>query len=112
MLAGAGLVLACPHQTARHPARPLENVSALPIFLTADELRELTGYQVARCQIEWLRSRAWRFETNAAGAPKVARAYFERRMVGEAVAAEPEEPGIRPNFAALAPAKTTLRRVK
>lgn len=63
------------------------------LLLTDDELEDLTGYKVWRCQIEWLRRRGWRFETNAAGRPRVARAYFERRMVGEE---KTEEPAPRP----------------
>ena len=70
------------------------------LFLTTEELAELTGYRVARYQIAWLRNRGWRFETNHAGAPRVARAHFERKMVGEAVTAEPG-PAARHNFGAL-----------
>lgn len=81
-------------------------------FLSAAELHELTGRQIAKYQVAWLRARGWRFETNAAGAPRVARAYFERRMVGEAAAPEPALPA-QHNFEALNKApKTALRRVK
>jgi hypothetical protein len=59
------------------------------LFLTREELRELTGYQISRYQIAWLKARRWRFETTAAGVPRVARAYFERKMVGEAKTADP-----------------------
>jgi hypothetical protein len=54
------------------------------LFLNAIEVFDLTGYRLAKYQVAWLRRRGWRFETNAAGAPRVARAYFERKMVGEA----------------------------
>lgn len=70
------------------------------LFLDADELKRLTGYKKAKYQVAHLRRKGWRFEQNAAGAPLVARAYFERRMVGTAATADPEPPA-RHNFAAL-----------
>ena len=70
------------------------------LFLTADELFELTGYRRRPLQCGWLRKHGWRFEPNASGAPRVARAYFERRMVGEAATAPPGPPA-RHNFGAL-----------
>jgi hypothetical protein len=76
-------------------------MSATPdLFLNSDELHALTGYRRGAEQLAWLRKRGWRFETNAAGAPRVARAYFERRMVGEAATAPPGPPA-RHNFGAL-----------
>lgn len=72
----------------------------MKLFLDVDELHELTGYVTSCRQIEWLRRRGWRHEVNSAGRPKVARAYFERRMVGEVQAAEPG-PAARHNFGAL-----------
>lgn len=51
------------------------------MFLTAADLEELTGYRRPSAQARWLRDHRWRFEKNAAGHPRVARAYFERRMV-------------------------------
>lgn len=70
------------------------------LFLTGDEVFDLTGYRLAKYQVAWLRRRGWRFETNAAGAPRIARAYFERKMVGEARAEDPGPPA-KHNFAAL-----------
>lgn len=81
-----------------------ERMSATDLFLTDPELVDLTGYRVSRYQVAWLTNRGWKFVTNAAGAPRVARAYFERKMVGEASSAEPPLPA-RHNFGA-------LRRVK
>lgn len=51
------------------------------MFLTPAELAELTGYKRPSAQARWLTSHGWRFALNAAGHPRVARAYFERRMV-------------------------------
>lgn len=59
------------------------------LFLTKDELADLTGRRKGKLQVEWLRKHGWRFDTNACGAPKVARAYFEQRMVGEAATPAP-----------------------
>lgn len=70
------------------------------LFLSVAELEELTGYRRQHEQKRWLAARRWKFETNAAGAPRVARAYFERRLVGQA---ETEEAPVlaRHNFGAL-----------
>lgn len=70
------------------------------LFLKPEELHELTGYVRGAEQVGWLKAHRWLYETNAAGAPRVARAYFERRMVGHA---KTEEPALQPrhNFGAL-----------
>lgn len=78
------------------------------LFLSSEELHGLTGYRLGKYQAAELKRRGWRFEVNAAGAPLVARAYFERRMVGVATAAEVPAPA-RHNFEAL---KTPLQVVK
>lgn len=54
------------------------------MFLTSTELLDLTGYRRPSLQIAWLRAHRWRFAVNAAGHPRVARGYFEARMVGTA----------------------------
>lgn len=77
---------------------------ALSLFLTDEELHELTGYVISKYQAGWLKRGDWIFEVNAAGAPRVARAYFERRMVGEATTPDPA-PRAQHNFGA-------IRRVK
>ena len=46
------------------------------MFLTEEELRELTGYIYHCRQIEWLRRHNWKFEVTAQRRPKVARSYF------------------------------------
>jgi hypothetical protein len=67
----------------------------MSLLLTADELALLTDTPQPSRQIEWLRSRGWRFEVSVAGRPKVARAYYERRMVAESITPEPPA---RPRF--------------
>lgn len=50
------------------------------MFLTADELHDLTGYKRLADQRRWLTERAWTFETAATGRPVVARSYAESRL--------------------------------
>jgi hypothetical protein len=71
------------------------------LYLTADELHDLTGQRWKSKQIEWLRAKRWRFEVTAEGFPRVARAYWQRRMVDDAPLEEPARLPKRPNFAIL-----------
>ena len=72
------------------------------MFLTSEELCELTGYSYRSRQIEWLRNRNWKFEINAQHIPKVARSYFELRLGGRSEAATaPNTSLAKPNFQAL-----------
>lgn len=73
------------------------------MFLTAEELRELTGYVYRSRQIEWLRNRNWKFEINARQLPKVARSYFESRLGGanSKQTIDLSTPLAKPNFQAL-----------
>lgn len=50
------------------------------MFLTGDELYDLTGYKLASSQCRWLESRGYPFETNASGKPRVLRAYIQQRL--------------------------------
>jgi hypothetical protein len=70
------------------------------MFLTDEELKELTGYSFRSRQIEWLRNHNWKFEVNARNLPKVARAYFEIRMGARALkdAANNSDGLAKPNF--------------
>jgi hypothetical protein len=52
------------------------------MILAPSEIQQLTGYVRASAQVRWLRSHGWRFTVNALGAPVVAQAEFNRRMVG------------------------------
>ena len=73
------------------------------IFLSTDELRELTGYSYRSHQISWLRKHNWKFELTGQHRPKVARAYFEMRMLGhvlDSINVAANEVA-RPNFNAL-----------
>lgn len=50
------------------------------MFLTANEIVELTGYQVAHYQACWLTSHGYPFELTNSGKPRVLRAYVEQRL--------------------------------
>lgn len=54
----------------------------MTFLLTHDELVALTDRRSRAGQVAWLRDRGWRFEVGGAGWPKVARAEYERRMIG------------------------------
>ncbi|MCO5096450.1 MAG: DUF4224 domain-containing protein [Rhodocyclaceae bacterium] len=69
-----------------------------PLFLTPDELAELTGYARPFDQRRWLEVEGWVFAQNAARRPIVSRAYAETRLGGATVTdARP----VKPNFDAL-----------
>lgn len=70
-----------------------------PLFLTSSELFALTGRQQAARQIAWLRRYGWRFAVSANGRPRVARAYFDKRLAG--IESTPE-PSNEPDFTVLA----------
>lgn len=60
------------------------------MFLTASDLRTLTGYRRASAQVRWLRKHGYRFTVSGLGVPIVALAEFNRHMVGgRAVRQEP-----------------------
>jgi len=50
------------------------------LFLTPEELCELTGRKRPSTQIKWLRERGYPVEETAAGRPIVLRAEVERRL--------------------------------
>ncbi len=68
------------------------------LFLTPDEVTELTGFKTFMRQVEWLRSKGWRFELNGIRRPIMAHKYGEKMLACRAdYSARP-----RPNFQALA----------
>lgn len=64
------------------------------MFLTGDELKDLTGYKLAAYQIRWLREHGWIFEIARDGRPKVLRAHAIQRLGGVDSTA-PTEPKLR-----------------
>jgi Domain of unknown function (DUF4224) len=47
------------------------------LFLTEDELQDLTGYKTASKQVTWLKNHGYYVETNVRGIPKVTNAQIE-----------------------------------
>ena len=75
------------------------------LFLTTDELTELTGFKSARGQTRWLDQNRWRYALTGSRKPRVARDYFADR-VGVRVASSAGQVDAlasvaQPNFAAL-----------
>jgi hypothetical protein len=58
-----------------------------PLFLTTDELVELTGYQKPKKQAAWLKSEGFTHRIAADGHPRVDRAHYLKLMGGSADAA-------------------------
>lgn len=68
-----------------------------PLFLSGNEIHELTGYMRPADQVKWLKARGWKFETSAVGRPVVLRAFAQAQM-GKAT---DDPPPWTPNLAAL-----------
>jgi hypothetical protein len=51
------------------------------VFLSPDEIHDLTDRKIAAAQIRWLRDRGFKFEVSARGRPKVLKAEVERQML-------------------------------
>ena len=49
------------------------------MFLTADDIEELTGYKLPAKQRQWLAANGYSFDVRADGRPVVSRAYYESR---------------------------------
>jgi hypothetical protein len=73
------------------------------MFLTDQELKELTGYAFRSRQILWLRKNNWKFEVTAQLRAKVAKSDFEMRLGSGLLNHDIKlsENVLRPNFSAL-----------
>lgn len=77
------------------------------IFLTGEELRQLTGFRAPHCQVRWLEKNRWRFALDRRNEPRVARDHFNERMgcggraSNHADAVNLAAAAALPNFAAL-----------
>ena len=83
------------------------------LFLTVDELADLTGFKAPHCQARWLTRNRWRYVLTRRNAPRVARNHFNERMgcgdgnsssstrASQADAINQAAVGEQPNFAAL-----------
>ena len=52
-------------------------------YLTENELSELTGRRQPKRQAVWLARNGWRFAVTDLGKPRVARAYWTRRLADD-----------------------------
>lgn len=50
------------------------------LFLTADELRELTDLKISKAQIRWLDKHNYPYEISASGKPKVLRSFVVEKL--------------------------------
>jgi hypothetical protein len=69
------------------------------IYLTAEELRGISGYQNQSAQFRWLRQNGFTALPRADGKPLVSRAHFEAKMGG--LLSPSKSQTYEPNFGAL-----------
>lgn len=55
------------------------------IFLTQEEVRELTDLKIAKAQMRWLQKNSYPFEIAASGKPKVLREYVMKKLTSIAL---------------------------
>ena len=61
------------------------------MFLTDEELTDLTGYRRNADRCRWLADHGWKFEKSAiTGKPVVSRSYAEAQLSGVAIKPEPK----------------------
>lgn len=58
----------------------LSNFITYGMFLTNQELNELTDRKIPKAQINWLRKQSYPFEISANGKPKVLREYVMQKL--------------------------------
>ena len=68
----------------------------MSLFLTPEELREMTGFCRPSKQIEWLRANGFSFRIAADGHPRVLASHVQRVMGGQTV-----KEGTTPDFSKL-----------
>jgi Domain of unknown function (DUF4224) len=60
------------------------------LFLSKDELADLSGFARPTLQIRWLTENGWRYSVDANGKPRVAREHFAHRLVFGALPDKPK----------------------
>lgn len=70
------------------------------MFLTKEEVHELTGYVRSADQRKWLKTRGWKFEISRLGRPVVLRIHVEE-MLSLAAKKEPARPEPKLNLDAI-----------
>ena len=58
----------------------MEHTRVQPLFLAAEEVETLTGFKTPMRQVDWLRTKGWRFELNGNRKPVIARRYAEKML--------------------------------
>lgn len=77
------------------------------LFLTSDELTDLTGFKTSGGHAKWLEKNRWRFVLTRSRQPRVSREYFQERMgstrgrTGATDMANQAAALVEPNFSAL-----------
>lgn len=64
------------------------------MFLTAEEIAELTGYKLPAHQRRWLTAHGYPHDVAASGKPVVSRAYVDTRLGGRAPAPAKSAPNL------------------
>ena len=64
------------------------------MFLTPEQLKQLTGRRRKKLQVEWLRSRGFKFEIRCDGQPVVLESAVAERLGGVRKVAEPNWGGL------------------
>lgn len=62
----------------------------MSLFLSSADVVELTGLVQCAAQRRWLDANEWVYQIDSQGRPKIARAFFERKMT-ESVAVETQQ---------------------
>lgn len=62
------------------------------LFLTSDELKELTDLKIPKAQMRWLDKHHYPYEISASGRPKVLRAYLNERLKTSVIINRNSEP--------------------
>jgi hypothetical protein len=52
----------------------------MSMFISSNELAELTGYKVGFYQAQWLKDHGYPYELTISGKPRVLRAFVEKRL--------------------------------
>jgi hypothetical protein len=68
------------------------------LFLSSDELRDLTDLKIAKAQMRWLDKYNYPYEISASGKPKVLREYVMKRLLTISLSTIPTN---EPNFDAI-----------
>lgn len=64
----------------------------LLLFLSREELKDLTDLKNPSAQIKWLKNNSYPFETSASGKPKVLRSFVISRLQNNSDSVQSNEP--------------------